>query len=108
MIGLITSCSKNKNNAYDHPTIQQLMSIQKINFDSADGVRHYITKDYDEAKEWRHKEMAEDRIVSGRLNKETGEYIYKSISKEKVTLPTVDKVLNLVDENGEFTLEDEE
>lgn len=105
VIGLMTSCSENKK-GYDHPTVQQLMSIKNVDFDNVEGVKHFITTDKDKAEEWRSKESKSGCVVYGRFNKKTGEYICKSIPREKVTLPTEEEISNLVDENGEFLLED--
>lgn len=104
VIGLIISCSKT---VHDNLTVQQLLDIKDVNFDNVDEMRQYVTSDKDEAWEWTKKEMENGYIVRRYLNKETGEYTCKSIPKGKISLPTEDKLLELLDENGEFLLEDE-
>ena len=105
-IGLMLSCSE-RNSMYDHPTIQKIHNLRKIDFDNIEGVRHFVTTDEDEADEWMSKELDEGRHVQGYFNRETGEYIYKSISSEKIPIPIGEEILRLLDENGNFSLEDE-
>jgi hypothetical protein len=103
IIGLMLSCSKQ---IHDNVTVQQLMEIKDVDFDKVDGLKQYVTLDKDEAWKWMKKELENECIVRSRLNKETGEYTCKSIPKSKVVLPAEDKILDLLDENGEFLLED--
>ena len=111
VIGLMTSCSKPKL-VYDNPTVQQLVeiknTIKNIDFDNVDGVREFVTSNRDEAEEWADEERANERIVYMSLNRETGEYIRKSIPKGNITFPAEDKLLDLLDKDGVFLLEDED
>lgn len=105
VVGLMNSCSKD---IYDNLVVQQLMDIKNVDFDKVEGVKHFITEDSDTALAWITEEMKNGRIASVKPNKETGEYTCKSILKGKVSLPAEDKILDLLDENGEFLLEDED
>ena len=105
IIGLMTSCAKS---VHDNLTVRQLMNIKNIDFDNDKDLRQFVSKEFDVAQAWNHEEIHNGRIVSIKLNKETGEYICKSIPKGRVSLPAEDKILDLLDENGEFLLEDEE
>ncbi|NLJ83082.1 MAG: hypothetical protein GX330_08160 [Bacteroidales bacterium] len=104
-IGLMTSCSKQ---VYESSVIQQLKQIKNVDFDKNENMNQFKTKDYDAALNWNQEEINNGRMVSIRLNKETGEYICKSIPKTAVSLPTEEEIIDLLDENGEFILEDED
>jgi hypothetical protein len=94
---------------YDNLTVvRQLMKLNDVDFDKVDGVRKYTTSNSDEAMEWMDKEIENGYITLSYFDKETGEHICKSIPKEKVSLPTEDELLPLLDENGEFLLDDED
>jgi hypothetical protein len=104
-IGLMLSCSE-RNSMYEHPTIQKIHNLREIDFDNIEGVRHFVTTDIDEAIEWESKELDSGRHVSGIFNRETGEYIYKSIPSEKISLPTGEEIFRLAKEK--LSLTDEE
>lgn len=104
-IGLMTSCS---NQVYNDSMVQQLKQIKNVDFDKNENMNQFKTKDFDVALNWNQEEMKQGRIVSIRLNKETGEYICKSIPKTTVSLPTEEEIIDLLDENEEFLLEDED
>jgi hypothetical protein len=99
-MGLMVSCSTNH-------TISQLMELSKIDFDKFTDSKQYVSLNFDEAWEWMKKENENGYIVRMNFNKETGEHICKSIPKGKISLPTEEELLPLLDENGEFLLEDE-
>jgi len=113
-IGLMLSCSE-RNSTYEHPTIQRIHNLREIDFDNFEGAKHFVTTDENEADEWCSKELDSGRIVDIDFNRETGEYIYKSIPSEKVSLPTGEEISRLagkegtsrlVGEEGKFLLED--
>jgi len=101
ILGLMASCSTNN-------VVSQLMELKNIDFDKVNGLRQYVTLDKDEAREWCDKERKNGYAVYERFNSETGEHICKSIPKGNVPLPAEDKIVGLLDENGEFLLEDDD
>ena len=97
----MVSCSTNY-------TISQLMKLNDIDFDKIEGSKRYVPLNFDDAQAWAEKEIENEYIVLMDFDKNTGERICKSIPKKRVSLPAENKTINLLDENGEFLLEDED
>lgn len=89
-IGLMIVCSR-----CESGVVKRLNALRKLNSDKVEGVRHFVTTNLDEAREWGHKEMDSGRIVYSHFDKKTGEYIYKSILIDKESLPTKEEWDNM-------------
>ena len=93
-IGLMLSCSERD------PAMLKLRDLEKIDVDTVEGLRHFVTRDFDESWKWTMKEAKEERAVYIHLDEKTGEYICKSIPKEKAPLLTDEEILRLAKEQG--------
>ncbi len=107
ILSFVYSCSR-PSIKEDNPTIQQLIKLADIDFDKHQDVQVFITADKDSAEAWCKEETDAGYIVQRSKDKTTGIWTCKSIPKESVHFPEDEKLLNLLDENGEFLLEDED
>ncbi len=107
VLSFVYSCSR-PSIKEENPTIQQLIKLADIDFDNHPDVQIFITADKDSAEVWCKEKTDAGCIVQRSKNKTIGTWTCKSIPKESVHFPEDEKLLNLLDENGEFLLEDED
>ena len=98
------SCASVQDNM--QTTINELKKLGEVNFDEQDNLVEFLTSDKDSAHSWMFDEFRQGRMVKISYNKEKGEYLCKSIDRNSVKVPKTEEIIDLLDENGAFQLDD--
>lgn len=105
IILLLVSCATNQNSK--NATIGELKQLKNFNIEKQKDLLVFETNNRDSAHSWCFNEIQNGRIAQIYFDKNRYTYICKSTDKSTVKLPKTEKLIELLDENGEFIEKDD-
>ena len=105
IILLLVSCATNQNS--QNATICELKQLKDFNIEKQKDLVVFETNSQDSANSWCINEIQNGHIAQVYFDKNRHIYICKSADKSATKLPKTEKLIELLDENGEFIEKDD-